>query len=259
MFSTNEKFNIKEVNKKSIIITGGSRGIGSAIVKKYVNNNYYIHIISRNSSPFVHDITKKNQNVFFYSCDLRDIDNLKLTRQKIINNFPKIDTIISNVGDGSGEKDTIQDEREWINSWSTNFDTALNVSRIFKEDLKKTNGKILFISSIAGIEYIGAPVSYSVSKSALIALSKNLAKKLAPYIRVNAIAPGNIFCKGGTWDKKMKENPEKVNEMLKNNIPLQRFGKPEEVAELVYFINSDKAAFMTGSCIILDGGQTNIF
>lgn len=247
------------MNKKSIIITGGSRGIGSAIVNKYLENNCIIHILSRTSNPYIIDLTKKNKNVFFYSCDLREIDILKLTREKIIKNFPEIDTIISNVGDGSGENDAIQDEEDWNSSWSINFDTALNILRVFKEDLKKTNGKILFISSIAGIEFIGAPVSYSVSKSALIAFSKNLAKKLAPNIRVNTIAPGNIFFKGGTWDKKMKENPKKVNEMLKNNIPLQRFGKPEEVAELVYFINSDKAAFMTGSCIIFDGGQTNIF
>ena len=116
----------------------------------------------------------------------------------------------------------------------------------------------MFVSSIAGLEYIGAPVSYSVSKSALISFSKNLSKKLAPEIRVNVVVPGNIFFKNGTWDKKIKANPDFVENLLKNNVPLKRFGTPEEVAELVYFINSEKASFITGSCIVIDGGQTNM-
>lgn len=244
---------------KTVIISGGSRGIGRAIVEKYLNKNYFVHILSRNSNDFTQTILHENKRAFFYKCDARIIKQLKQTRNLILSKTPNIDILICNIGNGSGQNDALQDKKDWEYSWETNFDTPLNMIRVFKNELVKSNGKLLFISSIAGIEFIGAPVSYSISKSALITLSKNLAKKLAPNIRVNTVAPGNIFFKGGTWDKKMQENPKKVNEMLKKKIPLQRFGKPEEVAELVYFINSDKAAFMTGSCIIFDGGQTNIF
>ena len=89
--------------------------------------------------------------------------------------------------------------------------------------------------------------------------SKNLSKKLAPKIRINTIAPGNIFIKDGTWDLKMKINPETTNQMLKEKVPLQRFGLPEEISDLVLFISSNRASFITGSCIVIDGGQTNSY
>lgn len=243
------------MKNKNIIIIGGSRGIGRAITEKYLKEKYIVHIISRNENDF---IKKLNKSVFFYKCDVSNLQNLEEVRGEIISNSPKIDTIISNVGDGKGQTKAIQDDTDWKYSWVTNFETALNVSKVFVEDLNNSKGNLLFVSSIAGLEYIGAPVSYSVSKSALISFSKNLSKKLAPEIRVNVVAPGNIFFKNGTWDKKIKANPDFVENLLKNNVPLKRFGTPEEVAELVYFINSEKASFITGSCIVIDGGQTNM-
>ena len=86
-----------------------------------------------------------------------------------------------------------------------------------------------------------------------------MSHKLAPKIRVNAVAPGNIYFKDGTWDLKNAENPQLVSEMIEKNVPLKRFGKPEEVADLVLFLSSDKAEFITGACITIDGGQTKSF
>lgn len=122
------------------------------------------------------------------------------------------------------------------------------------------SGSIVFISSIAGIEVIGAPIHYSVAKAAIIAFSKNLATKVAKYnIRVNTICPGNIYFENGTWDYKLKENKNKVLAMLKNSVPLNRFASPEEIADLVLFISSNKMSFMTGACLVIDGGQTISF
>ena len=112
------------------------------------------------------------------------------------------------------------------------------------------------ISSIAGINYLGAPTDYSIAKSSLITLCKNLSYKLSPQIRVNVVAPGNIIFENGSWDKKLKEDMESINAIIKNNVPLQRFGKPEEVASLVTFVSSEKAQFITGSVLVVDGGQT---
>jgi 3-oxoacyl-[acyl-carrier protein] reductase len=86
-----------------------------------------------------------------------------------------------------------------------------------------------------------------------------LSHKLAPEVRVNVIAPGNIWTPGGTWDLKQSENPESVKKMLMEKVPLQRFGKPEEVANLIVFLSSDKASFITGGCYVIDGGQTVSF
>ena len=134
----------------------------------------------------------------------------------------------------------------------------MNSVRVFSPFINNS-GVITFISSIAGIENLNTPTEYGVAKSAINTFSKILSHKLAPRIRVNAVAPGNIYFKDGTWDLKNSENPELVSEMLENNVPLKRFGKPEEVADLVLFLSSEKAEFITGACITIDGGQTKSF
>ena len=122
--------------------------------------------------------------------------------------------------------------------------------------LKATKGCLLFISSITGVEAIGAPIDYSTAKSALNAFAKNLSRKVAPHVRVNVIAPGNIYFPEGSWDKKMKNDEKKISELIKNTVPIQRFGKPEEIADTAVFLCSPRASFITGSVLRVDGGQT---
>ena len=140
-------------------------------------------------------------------------------------------------------------------TWQENFETALN-SWAFLPSIRSNNGSLLFISSIAGIEAFGAPTDYSTAKSAIHALSKNLARKLAPKIRVNVIAPGNVLFPGGVWDQKRKKDERLVDEMLKVEVPMQRFATPEEIADSVIFLSSDRAKFITGTTLTIDGGQT---
>ena len=125
------------------------------------------------------------------------------------------------------------------------------------DDIKKNKGSIVFISSIASLKDLGAPLGYASSKLSLNYYSKFLANELAKYeVRVNNVIPGNIYFEGGNWDKKIKKNPKKIKKMIKNQVPLERFGKPEEIANLVTFLLSSKASFMTGAEIVIDGGQT---
>jgi len=163
------------------------------------------------------------------------------------------------VGSGSGEAEAITGEEEWQRLWQLNFTGTLSCLRIFENALKKAGGNAILVSSIAGLESIGAPTAYSVAKSALIALGRELSRKWAPDIRINVVAPGNIMAEGGTWDAKMKENSDAVQQMVQQKVPLQRFGTPREVADLILFLSSEKAAFITGSCLVIDGGQTTSF
>ena len=132
---------------------------------------------------------------------------------------------------------------------------------IVKKINKRSKGIDLFIKSKIKLSSkdLGSPISYSVAKSAVESYSKVLARRLGPDVRVNTVAPGNIFFEGGTWDKKLKDNPAAVKKMIGSQVPMKRFGKPEEVAELVSFICSDKASFITGACFVIDGGQTKNF
>ena len=135
----------------------------------------------------------------------------------------------------------------------TSKSTTYNVERT----TYNATGSILYISSIVAVESTPAPLPYSAAKAALVNYSKNLARQLGPKgIRVNTIAPGNIFFPGGSWERHLTNRREAVEAMLKTEVPQQRFGSPEEIASLAAYLCSPQAAFATGGCYIMDGGQT---
>ena len=247
-------------SNKNIIVVGGTNGIGLSISKSFLLEDALVHIISRTKRDKIEkDLKEKfTSKVKFYYGDATNLNSLNVIYNSILNKSKnKIDILIANVGNGSGTQDSIQTEEEWSKSWNNNFMSALNTVRVFKPLLNKSESSIIFISSIAGIEYRGAPTSYSTAKSALNTLSKNLSNRFAPNIRVNVVAPGNILIPNGTWDLKQKESPIMIQKMLTEKVPLNRFGLPEEVSDLVLFLSSKKASFITGSCFVIDGGQTN--
>ncbi len=243
----------------NVVVVGGTNGIGLAIAKGFLREKAYVHVISRTrNEELVTELKNIYPATFFsYTADATNEESLEHAGTQILTNArSKVDIVISNVGSGKGTQMPVSDKSDWDRSWNTNFNSALNVTRVFTPELLKVSGSLIFISSIAGMEFIGAPTDYSTAKSALIAFSKSLSHRLAPDIRVNIVSPGNIMVKDGTWDIKMKDNPVKVSEMLNEKVPLKRFGLPEEVCDLVLFLSSPRAAFITGGCFVIDGGQT---
>jgi len=247
------------LRNKIVIIIGGTYGIGSKLVIDFLKEGSIVHVLSRNNRPINNYKSNYKSKLYYYKCDANNELDLKNVLAKIIKISNKIDILIHNVGNGSGEKIAIQSKKNWNFSWDINFVTALKVVRGFSDEIIKAKGSIIFISSIAGIQEIGAPTSYSVAKSALITYAKILSHKLAPNVRINVIAPGNILTKDGVWEKKFKNEPDLVNKMLNDKVPLKCFGLPEDVSNLALFLSSNKAKFITGSCFIVDGGQTTSF
>lgn len=242
------------LKSKHVLIAGGSGGIGSAVSKAFLHEGATVHILCRTRPDFL------TAGMHWYVCDITEKPQLEAVSAEIIKNTEgHLDVLICNVGSGSGEAVAIPGEAEWQRMWQLNFAGSLHCLQYFGDALKKACGNVILVSSIAGMESIGAPTTYAVAKSALITLGKELSRKWAPAVRVNTVAPGNIIVEGGTWDNKMKANPDAVRHMLENKVPLQRFGKPQEVADLVVFLSSDKAAFITGACVVIDGGQTTSF
>jgi 3-oxoacyl-[acyl-carrier protein] reductase len=138
-----------------------------------------------------------------------------------------------------------------------NLETATNAVRAARTNLKQgRDAAILCISSIAGHAAIGDPAGYAAAKAALNTFVTTMARPLAADgIRIAAISPGNIYVDGGTWARRQQENPARVTAMLESKVPLKRFGRPEEIADLACFLVSPRAAFITGTVIIADGGQ----
>jgi 3-oxoacyl-[acyl-carrier protein] reductase len=133
------------------------------------------------------------------------------------------------------------------------------VSRAAVPPLREAGaGAILFIASIFGREAGGPGLSaYNATKSAVISLAKIMALELAVHgIRVNSVAPGSIRFPGGSWDRRCFEDPEGMAEFVRLNIPLGRFGRAEEVADVVAFLASERASWITGACVTVDGGQS---
>lgn len=249
------------LEKKRVLITGGSRGIGAASARAFLMEGAKVFIVSRGSNELyateeqlIGEFGEKNIEVA--ECDCSDPRSLTLLKKQVANKWDGLDILIANVGDGSSVPDDLPDEDQWDKTWKNNFDSGLYTVRAFLDILKESKGSILFVSSITAMEAFGAPVDYSTAKTAVAALSKNLARKLALEVRVNTVAPGNVLFDGSSWDHKVRKNPSQVYQMINSNVPMKRFCKPEEVADAIVFLSSERASFITGSMLVIDGGQT---
>ena len=250
------------LSKKKVLITGASRGIGLSIAESFLNEGSKTCLISRGSNDLFKSekkLKKKfgSNNSFVSKCDCTDAESLVQLRNLIIKKWKILDVVVVNVGDGKSVLTALPDHDQWEKTWKINFDSALLTARTFLPILKKSKGCLLFISSIAGLEAFGAPSDYSTAKAAIIALAKNLARKLAnENIRVNVIAPGNVYFKGGSWHKKIQQDKAKVDKIIKSSVPMNRFASPKEIADSAVFLCSDRASFITGVTLVVDGGQT---
>lgn len=249
------------LKNKKFLVTGASKGIGKSIAEKLLEEECRVGIVSRGKDDLCNTAEKLKEDYGKESlkkwvADFTDNEQIKKVRDSLTKYWNPIDGIVANIGCGESVPDPISDTEQWEKVWRVNFESALFTIRNFLPFLSRSNGSIVFISSICGVESLGAPIDYSVAKSALISLAKNLSRKIAPEVRVNVVAPGNVYFKGGSWDKKLQSDKAQVENMIKSEVPMKRFGKPEEIADAVVFLCSERASFITGSVLRVDGGQT---
>src|SRR3989338_3237833 len=243
-----------------VLVTGSSRGIGRAIAESFLSEGARV-IISGRQREDLDDIHKKlstkfnSDNIMCFKGDLIDKKSIKNCLNSILSKWGAIDILVANVGSGKVNKK--QDGEEWRRVFQLNFGGAVEIaSQTVPIMQARKKGSIVFIASIAGLESIGAPLPYAAAKAALIDFSKNLSRQVASNnTRVNTVAPGNIKFPGGRWEEIINKNPS-VLDMIRREVPMGRFGKPEEIASAVTFLASDKASFVTGACVVVDGGQT---
>ena len=248
------------LSNKTFLISGSSKGIGLKIAENLLSESANVIITGRSKNliknQFSKLFSKFGSKVAYVNGDIKNDLVLKKIRSLLKKRWKKLDGIVANAGSIKKNISSFSSEKDFYWYQKNNFLTAFKFVNYFLNEIKKSQGTIIFISSIASLKDLGAPLGYASSKLSINFYSKFLANELARYnVRVNNIVPGNIYFKGGNWDKKIKKNPKKVKKMIKNQVPLGRFGKPEEIANLATFLLSPKSSFMTGAEIVIDGGQ----
>jgi len=246
---------------RTAIVTGASRGIGKYIAQALAREGCDVAICARTESDLeaaADDIGTEGRDVLVLPMDVTEAGEPERLVEATAERFGRIDIYVGNVGGNRrGDFEELSDE-DWEDLINLNFMSHVRVSRAALSHMREVDGaSICYISSIFGRELGGAGLSlYNTTKSALISVSKVMAQELAPEIRVNSVAPGSIRFPGGSWDRRVKENPEEMKQFVEENIAIERFGQAEEVADAVTFLCSERASLITGACLNVDGGQS---
>jgi 3-oxoacyl-[acyl-carrier protein] reductase len=245
------------------LVAGSSRGIGRAIAAELLAEGCKVCVSGRDAASLDSTCAEFEKqfgadHVLKLSADFTDPAAAKQAVAQIAERWGALHVLVANLGSGKGTPGWDLDAGEWNRLFDVNFRASVWLTQAAIPAIAEVGGgSIVFISSICGVEATPAPLPYSAAKAALNNYAKNLSCLIADKkIRVNCVAPGNILFPGGSWEKHIEQRREQVMDMINSQVPLQRFGDPAEIAALVAFLCSDRAAFITGSCYVADGGQT---
>lgn len=249
-----------ELTGKTALVTGASRGIGNRIALALAREGANLCICARGTEGLdkaVADFRAAGAEIVGVVADVTTPQGVEDVIGAVRERYGGLDVLVNNVGGSAWTPFAEISDAEWDRVFSMSFFSAVRVTRAALPLMDgREEGSIVNIASLFGRE-IGGPVSYNAAKAALISMTSNLAQELAARsIRVNSVAPGSILFPGGSWDRRMRENPEKIQEFIATNVPWGRLGTPEEVADVVVFLASTRASWVTGSCINVDGGQS---
>jgi 3-oxoacyl-[acyl-carrier protein] reductase len=251
---------------KVAIVTGSSRGLGLASAKALAAEGCFVAICGRTEATLhaaareVSNIAGGDDRVLAVRADLTQAEGVRQVIDDTVGRFGGIDVLVNSLAlaRGSGLLETT--DAEWQDAVDHTLLPAVRASRAAVPHMtRRGGGSIIIIASIFGRE-AGGRMTYNAVKAAEISLAKSLAQQLAPSnIRVNSVSPGSFLFEGGSWWKRQQETPAAIAEYVKRELPFGRFGRAEELGDVVAFLASSRASWISGTSVVVDGCQSRSF
>ena len=254
-----------QLTGKIAIVTGGSRGLGFASARALVAEGCHVAICARGAERLhqaageLRHAAPPGTEVLPIAADVSTEAGARTLIETTVGQWGGIDVLVNNVGLGKGATLADTDDATWQEAFDHTLFPVIRASRAALPFLKSRKGAILIISSIFGRE-AGGRMTYNAVKAAEISLAKSLAQQLAPdHVRVVSVAPGSILFPGGSWDARQQADPEGIAEFVRRELPFGRFGRAEEVGDVVAFLASPRASWISGTTVVVDGCQSRMF
>lgn len=248
------KEDIDANQRRIVIVTGGGRGIGAAISRRFAASGDIV-AINYNSGKvaaetLVEEIKTSGGSSFAIQADISKSEDAKRLVNEVVERYGRVDILVNNAGISKSTMLMLYSETDWDALIDINLKGVFHLCKsVSRQMFDQKSGVIINISSLSGVTGLAGEAPYSATKGGLIAFTRSLAKELAPFgILVNCVAPGAIYT------DMLADIPESEQEKLKKIIPLGRFGLPEEVAGVVEFLASPAASYITGETIVVSGG-----
>jgi 3-oxoacyl-[acyl-carrier protein] reductase len=251
-----------ELTDKAAIVTGSSRGIGLAIAQALVAEGCRATICARGNEALQEAAAGLRRSVspdrvLAVQADLSTAQGVAAVVDRTVEAFGGVDILVNSFGLARGATLASSTDEDWQEAFDYTLLPAVRASRLVVPIMQRRGGgAIIMIASIWGRES-GGRITYNALKAAEISLAKSMAQQLArDNIRVNSVAPGSIRFPGGTWDRRMREDPENTAEFVRRELPFGRFGRADEVGAVVAFLASPRASWISGASVPVDGCQS---
>jgi 3-oxoacyl-[acyl-carrier protein] reductase len=255
-----------QLKGKVAIVTGSSRGLGLASARALAAEGCLVTLCARGTARLqeaAREIAAAgggDDRVLAVTADVGDPDAVRGLVDATVDRFGGLDILVNNVAGAGGSSLLDTSDEEWQRAVDLTLMPTVRVSRLAVPHMQRRGGgAIIIVASIFGRE-AGGRMTYNAVKAAQISLGKSLAQQLAASaIRVNTVSPGSILFEGGSWWKRQQQDPAGIAEFVRRELPFGRFGRPEEVADVVAFLASPRAGWISGTSVVVDGCQSRAF